>query len=98
MRIAGYLLALILVCPINANADLLSDTQKVLDFFNKTLEKTLPASSAAFNRFDTLKVKYELNIVIDTLRASYATLKSKGGNCGSSARELYAEDFQKKWF
>ncbi|WP_422132463.1 hypothetical protein [Endozoicomonas sp. ALD040] len=95
MKIIRCLLVLIATCSVELHADLLSETKKVLDFFDRGMEKTLPSNSEEFGKHEDLKSSSGLSITLDELRACFSVLHSKLEVSATSAKDVFVQNLQK---
>ncbi|WP_257292199.1 hypothetical protein [Endozoicomonas sp. ONNA1] len=94
MKVVRFLLILIAIHSIALRAEMLSETKKVLDFFDQSIEKTFPASSDEYKKHEALKHSLRLNIVIDELRVSFSVLHYKLNASATSAKDVLLQNLQ----
>ncbi len=95
MKIIRCFLILIATCSVELHADLLSETKKVLDFFDLVMEKTFPVTSEKFKKHEHLKRSIGLSIPLDQLRACFSVLHSKLEVSAGSAKDVFVQNLQK---
>lgn len=95
MKITRCFFFLIAICSIELHADLLCETKKVLDFFDQTIEKTLPSNSDEYKKHEALKKSLRLNIIIDELRACFSALYCKLEASAASTKDVFLHNIQK---